>query len=274
MGAVTDAFDFYSIADEVIAALDDHRQIATFSSRTKGLTLVQAYRVTPLLRAAFEARGERIVGRKIGFTNRDMWDVYGVRSPVWGYVTDHTVQELASIRVMAVNNFSEPRIEPEIIFGLKTAPSLEMSETELLDCIEWASLGFEIVQSIYPGWKFMGADTVVANGVHGALLLGRRHAIAPRRPHWRNGLTTFSIELYCDGELSQSGGGALVLGSPLRALRHLVQLLADDPNNPPLQEGEIISTGTLTLAMPVVAGQRWTTEVSGIPLGDISLDFE
>ena len=35
----------------------------------------------PLLRAAFEARGEKITGRKIGFTNREMWGVHGVQSP-------------------------------------------------------------------------------------------------------------------------------------------------------------------------------------------------
>lgn len=274
MGAVTDAFDIDPIADEVITALDGHHQIPTFSSRPKGLTLGQAYRVTPRLRAAFEARGEKIVGRKIGFTNRDMWDAYGVRSPVWGYVTDHTARELASVQVMAIKDFSEPRIEPEIIFGLKAAPSPEMNETELLDCIEWVSLGFEIVHSIFPGWKFMGADTVAANGVHGALLLGGRHAIAPRKADWRNELAAFSIELYCDGRLSQGGGGNLVLGSPLLALHHLVRLLADDPNNPQLQAGEIITTGTLTLAMPIVAGQSWSTKVSGIPLDDISLSFE
>jgi len=34
------------------------------------MTLADAYRVIPLLREAFEARGETITGRKIGFTNR------------------------------------------------------------------------------------------------------------------------------------------------------------------------------------------------------------
>jgi 2-keto-4-pentenoate hydratase len=274
MCTATDTFDAKSIVEEIIAALNDHRQIPTFSSRPKGLTLGQAYRVTPLLRAALEARGEKIIGRKIGFTNRDMWDVYGVKSPVWGYVTDHTTQELASVQVMAVKNFAEPRIEPEIMFGLNAVPSPEMNEAALLDCIEWVSLGYEVVQSIFPGWKFMGADTIAANGVHGALMVGGRHAVAPRKAQWRDELATFDVELYCDGKLSQRGGGALVLGSPLLALHHLVQLLANDPNNPPLQAGEIISTGTLTLAMPVVAGQSWTTKVSGIPLGDISLRFE
>jgi 2-oxo-3-hexenedioate decarboxylase len=142
------------------------------------LTLAQAYRVTPLLRAAFEARGEKITGRKIGFTNREMWKVYGVQSPIWGYATTHTTDELAHTKVMRVKDFTEPRIEPEIMFGLKAAPLSGMREAALLDCIEWVSLDYEIVQSIFPGWKFTASDTVAANGVHGALVIGPRHAIA------------------------------------------------------------------------------------------------
>ena len=123
MAAPTETLDVKYIADEVVASLAGHTQISTFSSRPAGLTLAQAYRVTPLLRAAFEARGEKIAGRKIGFTNREMWKVYGVQSPIWGYVTDRTTDELASTPALRIKDFVAPRIEPEIIFGLKTAPS-------------------------------------------------------------------------------------------------------------------------------------------------------
>jgi 2-oxo-3-hexenedioate decarboxylase len=265
--------DIKSISREVLTSLSTHNQIPTFSSRPGGLKLDDAYRVTPLLRAAFEARGA-IVGRKIGFTNREMWKVYGAKAPVWGYATDHTTRPLSSTPGQRVKDFAEPRIEPEIIFGLKAPPSAGMSEAALLDCIEWVSLGYEIVQSIYPGWKFTAADTVAANGVHGALLVGERHAIAPRKAQWLHELATFKAELYCDEHLSQRGGGALVLDSPLLALRHLVELLGHDPHNPPLAAGEIITTGTLTLAMPVSAGHVWTTKVSGIPLEEIRVRFE
>ena len=64
-----------------------------------------------------------------------------------------------------------------------------------------------------------------------------------------------------------------MLDSPLRALRHLVDLLANDPHNPPLYAGEIISTGTLTLAMPVKPGEPWTTTAVGIPLDEITIRF-
>ena len=265
--------DIDAVAKEVITSLSNHSQISTFSSRPDGLTLAQAYRVTPLLRAAFEARGERITGRKIGFTNRQMWKAFGVQSPVWGYTTSRTTHELVDVRAMALNNFCEPRIEPEIMFGLAAAPASTMTESALLDCVEWIALGYEIVQSIFPGWKFSAADTVAANGVHGALLIGARHAIAPRKKEWQRELSTFEVELYCDDKLAQRGGGALVLDSPLNALRHLVELLANDPYNPPLRAGEVISTGTLTLAVPVKPGERWTTKATGIPLEEITIRF-
>lgn len=263
-----------TVAETVVTALSDHGQVPLFSASEPGLSVPDAYRITAGLRSAFEARGERITGRKIGFTNRDMWDEYGVRAPIWGYCTDRTTFELADTPVQRVSDFAEPRIEPEIIFGLREAPHPRMSEDELLDCIDWISLGYEVVQSIFAGWKFAAADTIAANALHGALLIGTRHEFSPRRQDWPGELSSFKAELFCDGRPSQSGGGDVVLGSPFLALRHLVRLLGEDPHNPPLGAGEIVSTGTLTLAMPVRAGQTWTTKVQGIPLEDIELRLE
>lgn len=274
MSILTDERELDAIAAKVVPSLASHRQIPAFSRSAGGLSVADAYRLTPRLRSTFEARGEHITGRKIGFTNRQMWAAHGVLAPIWGYCTDRTTYELATMPVQYVRDFVEPRIEPEIMFGLGKAPSPNMDEAALLDCIDWIALGYEVVQSIFPGWKFAASDTIAANALHGAVLVGNRHAIAPRKGAWRHELASFSVELYCDEKLSQTGGGALVLDSPLLALRHLVELLANDPHNPPLGEGELISTGTLTLAMPVRAGETWTTRVHGIPLEDITLRFE
>jgi 2-oxo-3-hexenedioate decarboxylase len=274
MAAPTETLDVKAVADEVGAALAGHDRIPTFSSRPGGLTLAQAYRVTALLRAGFEARGETITGRKIGFTNHEMWKVYGVQSPIWGHITNRTTLELAATPALRVADFVAPRIEPEIIFGLQAAPVPGLSEDALLDCTAWVAFGYEVVQSIYPGWRFTAADAVAAHCVHGALLIGARHAIATRKAAWRHELARFTVALHCDGALRQRGGGALVLDSPLLALRRLVDLLANDPHDPALRAGEIVSTGTLTLAMPVAAGENWTATVSGIALDDIALRFE
>jgi 2-oxo-3-hexenedioate decarboxylase len=273
MAATDPTPDVTAIANDVLAALANSKQIPPFSSRPGGLSLGDAYRVTPLLRATFESRGEKITGRKIGFTNSGMWKIYGVDAPIWGYATDRTTRDLAQAGAVNAAYFLEPRIEPEIMFGLKAAPTPGMSDEALLDCVDWIALGYEIVQSIYPGWKFTAADVVAANGVHGCLLVGKRHPIAPRKAAWLRELAAFEVTLHCDGTICQQGGGALVLGSPLKALAHLVDLLANDSHNPPLRAGEIISTGTLTLAMPVSAGQTWITKASGIPLDDISVRF-
>src|SRR5476649_1519176 len=193
MVALTKALDLKAVAGEVVASLASHRQIPTFTSRPGGLTLADACRVTPLLRAAFEARGEKITGRKIGFTNRKMWKVYGVEAPNWGYATDHTTHELAHTRVQCVKDFIEPRIEAEIMFGLKSAPMPDMNEAALLDCIEWVSLGYEIVQSIFPEWKFAAPDTVAANGLHGALLVGTRRARQNGNMNWQRSRSNFIV---------------------------------------------------------------------------------
>lgn len=282
MNTVTARTDVRPIANEVVFSLAAHDQIPPFTSRPNGLTLEDAYRVTPLLRAAFEARGEKILGRKIGFTNRGIWAQYGVYAPIWGYVTDATVHDLSSpqtgrgegsMTTVRTADFAEPRIEPEIMFGLKSAPAADMDEAALLDCIDWVALGYEIVQSPFPAWTFQAADTVTVNALHGALYIGAHHAIAPRRPQWLGELATFTAALSRDGVLVDRGGGAAVLDSPLSALRHLVIMLSKDSHNPPVAADEIISTGTLTKAMPVAAGETWTTKVAGIPLEDIGLRF-
>ena len=61
-----------------------------------------------------------------------------------------------------LGDFAEPRIEPEIVFGLSAAPSPDMDEAALMDCIDWVAHGYEIVQSIFPRWKFKPEDTVAA----------------------------------------------------------------------------------------------------------------
>jgi 2-oxo-3-hexenedioate decarboxylase len=52
------------------------------------------------------------------------------------------------------------------------------------------------VQSIYPDWKFSPADSVAANGLHRALLIGPRHEIGARADEWLRALTSFEIELF------------------------------------------------------------------------------
>lgn len=255
------------IADEAFALLGSQRQIPVFSSRHRGLTVAAAYDVVEIIRQKRAARGETPVGRKIGFTNTTLWDRYGVSGPIWNYIYDSTLHDLAATgAAFALAGLAEPRIEPEIVLHLSHTPHVGMDDAALLGCIDWIAHGFEIVQSVFPAWKFTAADAIAAFGLHGALLLGDRQAIAGDSPRWLQALTSFAIDLACNGQAIAKGHARNVLGGPLQALRFLLQELARTPGSRPLRAGEIITTGTLTDAMPAHAGDCWTTRFSGIDL--------
>jgi 2-keto-4-pentenoate hydratase len=114
------------IAADAFAALVGTRQIPPFSSRPGGLSVDDAYRVTPRVRQLYEAGGAKVIGRKIGFSNRTIWPEYGVYAPIWGYVFDRSLHDLAALDTMPLASFSKPPIEPEIVFGLSAAPSAQM----------------------------------------------------------------------------------------------------------------------------------------------------
>jgi 2-oxo-3-hexenedioate decarboxylase len=262
------------IASEIMEAWTARRQIAPLAARLPGFGLDEAYRVTAALRRIRQARGERPIGRKIGFTNRTIWDEYQVYAPIWGDMYATTLQETDGNAALDISPYLEPRIEPEIAFGLARAPEPGMDEAALLGCIGWVAHGFEIVHSMFPGWRFAAADTVAAFALHGAYRLGPRVPIvdAPAEG-WLAALARFEIGLYRDGTLVDRGQAANVLDGPLSALRHLNDLLAEDRHNPPLAAGEIVTTGTVTRAFPVAPGETWRTELRNLSLPAMAIRF-
>lgn len=266
--------DVETIAAEGFAALGTGRQISPFSGRFPAFDLQGAYQVAALVKGMRASRGELPVGRKIGFTNRTIWAEYGVYAPIWGYIYTRTVHNLAEIgETFSLSGLAEPRIEPEIVFKLAAAPAPGMDEKALLACIDWVAHGFELVQSIFPGWKFSAPDTVAAYGLHGALLIGPRHPISAQSETWGRSLPNFEIDLKRNGTVMDHGYAANVLGGPVSALRHLVELLSADRTNPPLSAGEIVTTGTLTRALPIAPGETWTTDLTDITLDGIAVRF-
>src|ERR1700722_8631219 len=153
--------NLHDIAKDALEVLGTGRQLDPFSKSYPAFGLKDAYNVTAAVRAEREARGERPIGRKIGFTNRTIWEEYGVYAPIWGYVYDRTVSDLAGDPLeVSLKGLAEPRIEPEIMFGLAAPAEPGMDEEALINCIDWIAHGFEIVQSIFPNWSFQASDTV------------------------------------------------------------------------------------------------------------------
>lgn len=269
MNSQTDAIDPDALAEQVLAAREAGRPIPPLTDNI-ALDVPAAYRVAAALRRAREARGARQVGRKIGFSNRTIWPVYGIDAPMWGDMFDDTVRDITPGAEIALGGLMEPRIEPEIAFGLAAIPQPGMSDAELLGCCDWVAHGVELVQSPYPGWRFRTPDTIAAGGLHGMMLLGERRRPGP---DWLGPLGDFACRLACDGQPRAEGHSSVVLDGPLAALRHLCSVLAATPEDPPLRAGEIVTTGTLTDAMPVAPGERWTTDLIGLDLPGVDVRF-
>jgi 2-oxo-3-hexenedioate decarboxylase len=73
--------------------------------------------------------------------------------------------------------------------------------------------------------------------------------------------------------LKAEGGGANVLDSPLLAFAHMADLLERQPGFAPVQAGEIVTTGTLTAALTVKAGETWSTALDGIELPGLEIEL-
>jgi len=250
------------LAAEAHEALTNARAITPCSTRGVRPTEGEAYEAAACLRAL---RRARVVGRKIGFTNRNIWPLYNIAQPIWGDVTEDSLLDGGRV---SLSRYAEPRLEPEIVLGLSHAPSPDMDEAALAACIDWVAPGFEVVQSIYPGWGFETADTIIAGGLHGGLLIGDR---VDATPEVLAGLPDVTVALSRNGEEVERGVGANALDGPLSALRHLVEVLAKDPHNPPLAAGEVITTGTLTDAWPLQPAEAWSARYDGVIDAEISI---
>lgn len=262
-----------NFAHELIERLGTPAALQPFTGRDPAFGLAEAYEVAARVHAARLARGERAVGRKIGFTNRAIWDEYGVREPIWGFVYDTTLfRPRGGHASLALGQLAEPRIEPEIVLSFKSAPPASRDEAAILASIDWIAHGFEIVQSPFPGWKFALADTIAAGGMHGALIVGDPVPVASIEDCARR-LREFRIALRRGDAVQAEGVGANVLDSPLLALAHLVEVLARLPQFPPVAAGEVVTTGTLTAALPIAPGETWSTRISGINLPGLIATF-
>jgi 2-keto-4-pentenoate hydratase len=262
------------ISKEAIALLGTGRQVEPFGRRYPEFDLNEAYDVVSRVRDLRRERGEIPIGRKIGFTNRAIWGGYGISAPIWNYMFDRTVSRAAGERVeFALKGMAEPRIEPEVVLHLASAPSPGMNVDELLSCIDWVAPAFEIVFSVFPNWSFSAADAAAAYGVHGALVLGSEMILPESRSAHATALSNFTLEMENSRGVRRDGCAGNVLGGPLQALKFLVDEIAQYPMSEPLKAGEIVTTGTLTEAMPAEPGDAWTVGFKGIDLEPLQLHF-
>ena len=260
--------DTAGIARELLHALDHGATIPSVADRNPGFGWNEGYAVAAEIVKLRRARGERPVGRKIGFTNRNIWAQYGATAPIWAHVYDRTLIRATEGRAtLSLRGSARPRLEPEIAFRLNQPLPAGMNDpARILEAIDWFAPSFEIVDCHFADWKFKPADSTADFSLHWRLILGA--PVAARGSDLAvlsRQLRDCRVAVSKNGAVVDLGVGANALGHPATALAHLAEVLSRQPLFEPLAAGEIITTGTLTAAMPIRPGEEWSSRYDGLP---------
>lgn len=264
-----------AIARDLIDAHDQAMAIESIAARDPEFDLDAAYQVAAELMRVRRSRGSRPVGRKIGFTNRSIWALYGVDAAMWAHVYDDTVSYVqGGTAEVSLAGTVAPRMEPEIVFKLRAPIPVGCDDAEqLLRSAEWYAHGVEIVHSHFD-WKFKLADATADWACHARLVIGEPQAIRDEDiPALARALPGVRAALVKGGVRQIEGIGANVLGSPAYALGFLADLLAKQGFMQPLAAGEVVSTGTISDALPVRPGETWSTEITGLPVQNLTIKY-
>jgi 2-oxo-3-hexenedioate decarboxylase len=243
------------------------------TARDDGFDLEQGYAVGAELVRLRRESGRKTVGRKIGFTNKTIWPALGLGTVIWAQVYDNTLQYAAgNSATLSLAGTTSACIEPEIVFKLRSSPPVNAGAEEILKAVEWLALGFEIVDCNFPEWKFRPADAIADFGLHAALIVGEPQPVGDILQLAQQ-LRDFKVRLLKEGQVVAEGVGQNVLdSSPAFALGWLAETMQQQGAEP-LAAGEVVTTGTLTVALEVKPGESWSAEVDGINLPSLELKF-
>ncbi|MFH8589199.1 2-keto-4-pentenoate hydratase [Streptomyces celluloflavus] len=214
-----------------------------------------AYAIQAALLARREARGERIVGVKLGFTSKAKMAQMGVSDVIVGRLTDG--MRIADGDDVDLSRFIHPKAEPEVAYRLCRDVDLDDPLTDIESCVDALAPAIEIIDSRYRDFRFTYTDVVADNTSAAGFVIG------PWRPV--ESVANRAVRLRT-GETEAVGSTAAILGDPVHALHALLDMCRR--RRIPLRAGQVVLAGAATAAVPLAAGVT-TCEVAGI--GSVTL---
>ena len=245
-----------------IAALAERLDQAAVHARAtpqigveQGFGVAEAYAVQKAAIDLRIARGERIVGMKMGFTSRAKMVQMSVSDMIWGRLTDRMlVEDGGSIQYA---DYVHPRVEPEVAFLLRKPLEGLVTPLQALDAIEAVAPALEIIDSRYENFKFSLTDVVADNSSSSGFVVGA----------WSRAgafdLDNLGMIMSFGGRPETFGSTAAILGHPLRSLVAAARLTADHGGGP-LEAGWIVMAGGATAASALTPGLHVALEVESL----------
>ncbi|WP_018085010.1 2-keto-4-pentenoate hydratase [Desulfurispora thermophila] len=209
------------------------------------------------------ARGQRVVGMKIGLTSRAMQQMLGVYEPDYGHILDSMV--LLEGEPVRLSRLIQPKVEAEIAFVLRerlTGPGVTVAD--VLRATAGVLPALEIIDSRIRDWKIKIQDTIADNASSAAIILGGKFMSVEGLD-----LRLLGLVLEKDGEVFATGAGASVLGHPAAAVAWLANAVACYGLS--LEPGMVVLSGSFTQAVAVSPGS--VIRASFDHLGSVTAKF-
>lgn len=253
-----------ALSEELHRALLERRTVPPLRSRGVDLGIDDAYAISLGILARRQARGERVIGKKIGVTSKAVQDMLGVHQPDFGFLTD--AMQIADGAVIDISRrMIQPRAEAEI--ALLLARPLQgpgVTTEDVLAATAAIAPCFEIVDSRIANWDIGIVDTIADNASCGMFVIGAAR-VDPRGLD----LAALEVRVTKNGKPLSRGVGAAVQGSPLASVAWLANTLGR--YGVELGAGEIILSGSLVPLEPARAGDVFELEADH--LGGASVRF-
>jgi 2-keto-4-pentenoate hydratase len=258
------------LAEELRDARATKTQVPAPTTREGGLDLSTAYATEAELVRMREDAGHCTIGLKVGFANKAMWRALKLDTLVWAHIYDDTVNYAENDHaIVSISQMYAPKIEPEIVFKLKSELPADADAARILEAVEWIALGFEIIDCVYPEWKITPVDFVASYGLHAGLVVGTPTRFTPDQiPGIVDQLAAFTISLQKNAVIAAEGAGKNSLKSPALCLAELSS--ATSKAGAHLGTGDLVSSGTLTEAQLIAPGETYTAVVEGLNVAPLT----
>lgn len=251
----------FAAASDLFDAECSATPIAPVSETLPGLGIDDAYAIQTHGRGLRLLRGTRVVGHKIGLTSKAMQEMVGVDQPDYGYLLDTMVLDDGA--AIDIASLVAARVEAEIAFRLKrTLSGATISVEQVLAATEAVAPALEVIDSRVADWRITITDTIADNAS------SARAVVGAFRPVEGLDLPGVAMRMDVDGEVVEGRGDA-VLGHPALAVAWLAQAL--HAQGEALEAGEVVLSGALARALPVLRGSRACAELDG--LGSVEATF-
>lgn len=241
------------IAERLDTAAAEAKTVPMISIDTP-IDVETGYRIQRASIARREARGDGIVGHKLGLTSRAKMEQVGVHEPIRGVLT--RTMHLADDATISVAEHCHPRVEPEVAFVLDAALEPGISPADAMARVRHVHVALEVIDSRYENFKFTLADVVADNCSSSRFVMGDRTA-----PADAGDLSNLGVVLTLNGEVVHTASTAAVLGDPTLALADLATMLDHHPGGLRAEAGQVLLSGGATAAVHVKPGDVVEVEI-------------